>query len=586
MNKEKKITYIFKKKNIFLFCWNFVLKHKIMFFLLLITSILACLDEAVTPYLLDNVLKSIEQYQNNFSSYQEVKFNTVKMIVIWISFDILYRISGFISTYIYPVLEAEIRMYLFREIQFYRPKFFAKETIEGGLENSIADTADGVQEIIDFFVATLIPSTIGIIACVVQIIYRNKFLGKLVIVWIFFHLSTSVFLLKKSIKSSSELQNAQNQLATKLVDSFLNRNLTLQFNQQDLEYKYILETQKKEIVAHRNLLIFNEIIKLILSLVVIIVGIILFLHILFLLKKKLIKTSDLVFLYTTTFNIIRQVWQIGTQLGPFVEGLGQCSKGISILDEKMKLLNLEASKNFNPLNSDIEFRNVTLIEEGKKILDNISFIIKTGEKVAVLGKSGSGKTTLLKLILGLTNDYEGEVFIGNINIKTISGDLIRNYCGILDQKHYWFDRTIKENLLYGIHSNENLDEKIKELCKKLNLDSYIENLPEKINTKVSTNILSGGQVQRFCLIRLLLSNKKILMLDEISNGLDINVQKIIGHLLEEYTGTCLFTTHNLYYKKIFTKIIIMQNGKIINIGSHEDLKNKCEIYNNLIEDFS
>ena len=281
---------------------------------------------------------------------------------------------------------------------------------------------------------------------------------------------------------------------------------------------------------------------------------------------KAIKISDMVFLYLAILSIVRQVWQVGTQLLPFVEGLGQCHKGLSIFNDDMRLTNINNTNVFSPKDDSIEFRNVTLYENNKCILNNVSFFIKDKEKVALLGKSGSGKTTLLKVILSLTSPYEGDVFIGGVNIKNVNSNEIRNYCGLLDQKHYWFDRSIKENLLYG--NPTATDKELKEVCEKASIYQFIQDLPEKWHTVANMNTLSGGQVQRLCFARLLIRKTKIMMCDELSNGLDVSVQKFLGNFIDEYKGTCLLTTHNLYYRKIFHRLIIIENGKIIDTSTH------------------
>jgi ATP-binding cassette, subfamily B, bacterial len=574
---------LYNKKSVFSFIWSFVIKYKFALLVLLTTSTIAAFDEAITPFMLNIVLKNIEKLNANLISYSAVQISIFYMIGVWIFFDILYRISGLLSSYIYPKIEAKVRMMIFQEIQFYRPSYFADEAMEGVVENSVSDTADGVQEILEFLITTLIPTTAAILACVCQIFWRNQTLGILITSWALLHLIFSILLLSKSVKCSADLQNAQNQLASKIIDSLINRNLTLQFNKQEEDYKHIQKYQDHEIKSHKNLLFLSEMIKFILNFFVIIVCIFLFLHILTLLKKQILNISDLVFLYLTIFNIVRQVWQIGTQLGPFVEALGQCSKGLLILNDKMRLLNLDNKNIFHPQDNSVEFRNVTLYENNICILNNVSFFIASDMKIAILGNSGSGKTTILKLILGLTSDYTGEILIGKQNIKNINSEAVRDYCGFLDQKHYWFDKSVRENLIYG--KQNATDSELEEVCKQVAIYEYIQALPQKWDTVIGISKLSGGQLQRLCVARALLRNAPIIMFDEFNNGLDMKLQKILGNLIQQYNGTCILTTHNLYCKTIFHQFIIIENGKFIDQGNENELMIRSKLFQNMLAPF-
>lgn len=582
---KKDFKFIEVKTSIFKFIWQFILKRKKTYLILLIVAIISSLDENVTPVLLDNVIKNLELFNQNLVKSQVIIQSIFSMIYLWIFFDVTYRISGLICTYIFPILEAEVRLFMFNEVQYYKPNFISNNIKEGFLENAVADTADGVQEIVEFIIITLVPTTLCILLNVKNIMQRNIFIGFFIGIWALIHITLSVILLNKSIKYSAQLQEAQNNLAGFIVDSLKNRNLTLQCDKQDKEHQYICENQNQEIIAHKNLLFYNEFIKFLLSALVIGLSVILFIYMakLFINNKLLI--SDVVFLFLTIFSIVRQIWQIGTQLTPFVEGLGQCAKGISILDNKLKLYQNNLTKfNLSTLkNHSIEFRNVTLYEGGKLILNNISFYIKDKEKVALVGESGSGKTTILKLILGLTSEYTGDVLIGGENIKNINSINVRKLCGLLNQRHYWFNRSIRDNLLYGVENAT--EEELIDACKQAYVYDVIEKLDQKFDSKADMNVLSGGQIQRLCLARLLLCKNKILMCDELGNGLDVIALKYIGDFIENFQDTFIMTTHSLYYAKLFDRFFIIQNGQLIDFGTNKELIERSDLFRAMLKNF-
>ena len=572
------------EKNIFIFLWQFIKKKFIWYLVLLIFSIGAALDEVITPFLVDNVLQNFELFNNGAITTSVVKSSVIKMISVWLLFDIFYRIAGAISIFLYSKIEAEIRTYLFNKVQFYKPVFFDKDSQEGVVENSIADTADGAQEIIEFILTTLIPTILTVFINVKFIFVRNSYTGIVIFVWVIIHALLSIILLQKSIYYSSELQNSQNQLAGAMIESLINRSIVIQYDNQGLEDENISFYQKAEVKSHQNLLLYNEVIKLVLNGLIIVFSIFLFIDIADKFMSKKLFINDVIYLFLTLFNIVRQVWFMGTQLMPFIEGIGQFNKGLLILDQKMEIRNIKEGDEFKPINTSIEFRGVTLKETNKIILDNISFRIEDNEKVAFVGESGSGKTSILKLILGLNDNYTGDIFIGGVNIRNVNTVAIRNFCGLLNQKHYWFNnKSIKENLLYG--DTKATNEKLIEVCKKAFIYDVIDNLPEKLDTKISSNILSGGQIQRLCLARLLLRKNKILMCDELGNGLDVIALRSIGEFIKNFENTFIITTHNLYYRDLFNKFFIIKDGKLLDTGTHEELIKRSSIYQAMLQNF-
>ena len=255
-NTFKSIEY---KPTILKFIWTFVAKRKFIYIILLLCSIIAALDETITPQLLEVVTKNLELFQSNLVSTTVIKDSIYKMIYFWVFFDLIYRVSGLISTYIFPLLESEIRMFMFNEIQYYKPSFVSDNIKEGFVENAVSDTADGVQEIVEFIIVTLLPTFISVLLSVNNIFKKNLIIGALIGGWALCHILFTMIFLKKSIFYSGLLQEAQNNLAGTIIDSLTNRNLTLQCDKQKVEYNYILKDQKNELNAHRNLLLCNEV---------------------------------------------------------------------------------------------------------------------------------------------------------------------------------------------------------------------------------------------------------------------------------------------------------------------------------------
>lgn len=237
------------------------------------------------------------------------------------------------------------------------------------------------------------------------------------------------------------------------------------------------------------------------------------------------------------------------------------------------------------LNGNIEFKNVSFSYGRLKVLKDMSFEIKEKEKVAFVGKSGAGKTTIFNLITKLYDTNKGKILLDGYNINELSCSTIRNNMSIITQIPYIFNFSIKDNLLLA-KENATMKE-IREACKMACIDDYIMNLPKKYDTMIGENgvTLSGGQRQRLSIARALLVKSEIILFDEATSALDNetqgNIKKAINNLNGKYT--VLIIAHRLSTIIDSDKIYVVDDGKIIDCGSHKELLERCEYYKELYD---
>ena len=217
--------------------------------------------------------------------------------------------------------------------------------------------------------------------------------------------------------------------------------------------------------------------------------------------------------------------------------------------------------------SDIEFQNVSYAypKSSKMALDSVSFSIEENEFTVLSGKSGSGKSTIIKLLSGECNDFEGKVYIGGYDIQELSIESIAKKMSVVMQDSYFFNCSIKENLL--IAKKDATDEEIYDACKKANIVKAINRLPEKMNTIIGENasILSGGQKQQLAIARAILRNTDIILFDEITSALDFKNEKIVADIIYDLakSHTIVCATHKEIIKEKASKKVLIEYGKII-----------------------
>lgn len=238
-----------------------------------------------------------------------------------------------------------------------------------------------------------------------------------------------------------------------------------------------------------------------------------------------------------------------------------------------------------PIHGDIEFKNVTFTYEDTDItaLKNVSFKVKAGETVAILGKTGSGKSTILDLVARLYDVTSGEVLIDGIPVQKLNLNDLRNSIGAVPQDAFLFSDTIENNIRFG-NENASFDE-IVAVAKKAVVHKNIEGFAKKYDTILGERgiTLSGGQKQRVSIARALLKDPKIYLFDDCLSAVDTETEEEILSNLKKVSEskTTLIVSHRVSSAKNADKIIVLDNGKIIQEGTHQELNNTDGYYKEL-----
>ncbi len=239
-------------------------------------------------------------------------------------------------------------------------------------------------------------------------------------------------------------------------------------------------------------------------------------------------------------------------------------------------------------NGSIEFKNVSFSYVGnkkKECLKNINIQIKSGETVGIIGGIGSGKSTLVSLIPRLYDATEGKVEVGGKDVKQYDIETLRNNVSVVLQKNVLFSGTIKENLKWS--DKDATDEEIVRACKLAQADNFIEEFPDKYDTNIEqggTNV-SGGQRQRLCIARALLKKPQILILDDSTSAVDTKTDSLIRKAFKEEipNTTKIIIAQRIASVQDADKIIVLDNGTVNGIGTHEELLKSNEIYREVYE---
>ena len=259
-----------------------------------------------------------------------------------------------------------------------------------------------------------------------------------------------------------------------------------------------------------------------------------------------------------------------------------CERIIEILDEKSDLWNKEKVikevKDGSIIFDNVDFSYVK--DENKLCLKNVNIQINSGETVGIIGGTGSSKSTFVQLIPRLYDVTNGSIKVGGVDVRDYDIESLRNQVAMVLQKNVLFSGTIKENLRWG---NENAtDEELVKACKLAQADSFISKFPEKYDTYIEqggTNV-SGGQKQRICIARALLKKPKILILDDSTSAVDTKTDSLIRKAFKEEipNTTKIIIAQRISSVQDADKIIVLDNGEVNGVGTHEELLASNEIY--------
>jgi len=296
--------------------------------------------------------------------------------------------------------------------------------------------------------------------------------------------------------------------------------------------------------------------------------------------------GDLVAFIFYALTIARSISQMSRLYTTINTAVGASDRIFELLEEVPEIEDQPGAQPLPPVNGDVWFDNVTFAyEEDRNVLYNISFYVQAGQSIAIVGPSGAGKTTLVNLIPRFFDPQSGQIRIDDIDIKSVQIKSLREQIAIVPQDVHLFGTSIKENIRYG--KLDATEQEIEAAARDANAWEFIEDLPKGLDATIGEKgvKLSGGQRQRLAIARGLLKNPRILLLDEATSSLDSESEAQVQGALERLmkNRTTFIIAHRLSTVQNADRIIVLNDGRIVQDGTHEQLIGKEGLYKHLYE---
>lgn len=559
-------------KDLSSFIWQFIRIDAFGFFFIFFLSIAWSIDSTLWPYLLRLIIDTLTRFDaDRANAWESLKGLLFAGVCLFTFVEVCFRSRDFLRARLFPKLESNIRMQMFDHIQHHSPKYF-NEHFSGTLSNKIGDMTTQITLMLQHMMV-FIPAVVSSILILIFFSEISSIFVIILALWIIIHFSICFFFTKKCVEYSHLHSEARSTLMGKIVDSFTNNFAVNLFSRFDFEKLRIADFQKVERDKNYQAHYYVALMLLLLS-GLFLVGIISLNGFLVLYwMHGEITTGEVIQVFNTTFNVVMILWFAGDLMPQFFKSVGIACQALSVMQDPQDVLDPPETPALNVSQGEIIFEKVSFQYGQNKLFDKKDVHIKGGERVGLVGYSGAGKSTFVNLILRFYSVESGRILIDGQDIAHVTLDSLRKQIALIPQDPLLFHRTLEENILYG-----NIDaskEEVFQAAKMAHCDDFIRRTPNGYASLVGERgtKLSGGERQRIAIARAMLANSPILILDEATSALDSVNEKFIQDSLEQLMKdrTTIVIAHRLSTLAKMDRILVFDQGKVVEEGSHDEL---------------
>ena len=538
------------------------------------TFVFAALSSYVS-YALKEVVDALTTVKKE-SYWQDMTPSCLFFIACYLGVCVSLRLRNLSSLFFYPSLNRSMTMYLHQLLQK-RSLHYYQDQMSGGIANRVIELKQGTAVIIEqltktWFVFVLLSVYLYLLW------HASVYFAVVFFIWLCIYIPFMLYYSVKAKDLAYKFATSQTNLMGLLVDNISNMYFVKLFARQFYEHSRIDDASTDVFVndraLQRNLMglrAFGDIMLVLLMSVNVYL-------LLFLYQRGEITSGIFVFVVDTTVEISWYVWDyFAEQCLRMVEEYGKCQQALTLLHAPWQTQDDDDAKHLVVSDATIEFDNITYGHDNRSnLFNNFQLTIAPGERVGLVGYSGSGKTTLMQLLLRFFSIQEGGIYIDGQNIKHVTLDSLRQHIVMVPQDSQLFHRSILENIRYG--NLEATDEEVITACKNAHAHDFIKMLPDGYATMVGERglKLSGGQRQRLAIARAFLKDAPIVLMDEATSALDTVTERAIYQSMQKLLRkkTAIVIAHRLSTIKSLDKIIVLDQGAIVEMGSHDMLINK------------
>lgn len=574
-----------KIKDILKVYWGQARKYKSLLILMFLSGGVAAAFSMVTPVYYKQFFNLLTGAGGIISDNLISQLIHILVMIVVLNFGswVAYRLATFSNDYFQPRMMANLVQQGFDYLQRHSYGFFANHFV-GALVRRVTRLANAFETFADRIYWNLFPLLIRIIGAVAVLYFFSRAIAVFLLVWVIIFIVFSYILARWKLKYDARRAEKDTATTATIADAVTNANNIQLFN----GYKFEFAKLKKVTEELRRLRTFtwnlDSTVEAVQGALAIAAEFILMYLAIRFWRQGLLTVGDFVLIQSYLVILINHLWDVGRHIRAIYESFADAKEMVEILHTEHEIKDVPGARALKVDKGKVEFIDVNFsFQKTRRVLSNLNLIIEPGEKVAVIGPSGAGKSTLIKLLFRFYELESGKILIDGQKINRATQESLHQALSMVPQEPILFHRTLMENIRYG--RRDALDKEVMAAAKLAHCDEFIESLPQKYETYVGERgiKLSGGERQRVAIARAILKNSPILVLDEATSSLDSRSEALIQDALARLmkSKTVIVIAHRLSTIRQMDRIIVLDEGKIIEQGSHEDLLLKGGLYKRL-----
>ncbi len=556
---------------------SYVLVYRVVFVFVAISAVLISIFSTITPYL---IKIAVDDYLaiSNFDGFILIICLMIVNLVLTVVFMFLF---SYFANLLGQNVIYDLRVKLFNHILSFKMSYFDKSSV-GRLVTRAVNDMETIASIFSQGLFMIVADLLQmLIVVIVMLVLSWKLSLTIFVVLPFILFATRQF--QKSMKVAfKEVRAEVSNLNSFVQERLTGMKIVQLFNREKIEYENFVKINEKHKKAWLKTVWYNSIFFPIAELSTsITVGLIVWYGGLNVVLEDSSVTLGTIFLFIQLSQMLfRPLRQIADKFNTLQMGMVAANRVFKIIDTKSQISN-NGNSNGNLITGDIEFKNVIFsYVENEKVLKDVSFKVKSGEKVAIVGSTGSGKTTIVNLLSRFYDVDSGEICLNNKDIKDFELNELRLKIALVLQDVFLFADTILNNITLW---NKSISfDNVITAAKKIGIHDFIMSLPGGYNYNVKERgvMLSQGQRQLIAFLRAYLKNPSILILDEATSSVDTNSEELIQNATLKITEnkTSIIIAHRLSTILNSDRILVMNSGKLVETGTHKELINKKDGY--------